>query len=735
MNVPKTFANCLLILFALTLTAQSQNPDFIIGKNRLTVDFDTVVTKARTIIPKEKITRIPAIVNDQFDEEFSASVGWKVISRNGKFATLTGDKDKVYYLASIPGIVQFRRPSSGKLFMDAARKDTHVDEVQSMTVSKLKTDFTGKGVIVGVVDSEFDHTHPAFLDKEGTSRFIAIWDQTATKETGTIPAFAFERTSQGAILNGDELAGTPEFGSTDMLVYHGTHVLSTAAGSDAGNKYTGVAPEALLLGCRVSVMGEDGFVSNIIDGITWMFHVADSLDMPCVVNLSLGDHDGPHDGTSVFDQWTSSATGKGRIIVGSAANSGDVKQHIQLDLNKESLITTKFSDASFMNKGTFWGQKGKEFSLRIHLRNTASGTVYSSNTITTNSSFESIDTIKTAGLEELVVNLVVANNHAANGKPNIHLTTMFESSDYDLILEFSGKGIIHGWSLYYSDFEKVSPLLNGTPTKGGDGDYSLAEVCGVSEHVITAGAYTTKIDMVDHNNQQVNLDDAMMGQTGYSTLNAIAPFSSKGPTLDGRIKPDIAAPGNYVVAAATAYMEGDWYTFGIWDDQTNTKGRYAAMNGTSMSSPFTAGVVALMLQACDTLSPASVRKFLQNSATQDSFTGSEQSNTWGAGKINALEAVKAVVHETAILSDAITVHNRPTLTVHDRLIRFYGIDKLNSSTSVSLVNLQGRVVFEQKLDKSNTLLLPPTLSNALYIVKLKNGVSTEYSSVKKIILK
>jgi len=112
-----------------------------------------------------------------------------------------------------------------------------------------------------------------------------------------------------------------------------------------------------------------------------------------------------------------------------------------------------------------------------------------------------------------------------------------------------------------------------------------------------------------------------------------APFSSRGPTKDGRIKPDIMAPG---VSIAGAYVENIWTgPFPCFDPC------YAIVSGTSMSSPFVAGTVALMLQsAAWALAPDDVRRILYTTA-QDRFPSAGKDMETGFGLLDAYAAVSA----------------------------------------------------------------------------------------------
>lgn len=95
-------------------------------------------------------------------------------------------------------------------------------------------------------------------------------------------------------------------------------------------------------------------------------------------------------------------------------------------------------------------------------------------------------------------------------------------------------------------------------------------------------------------------------------------FSSRGPTYDGRIKPDVAAQGSSVHSV-----------------QPNTLAEYGEAGGTSLSSPLVAGAAALVLQAHPYLTPTQVRDALRNTASQ---AGSPD-NDFGWGIVNAYEAI------------------------------------------------------------------------------------------------
>ncbi len=122
------------------------------------------------------------------------------------------------------------------------------------------------------------------------------------------------------------------------------------------------------------------------------------------------------------------------------------------------------------------------------------------------------------------------------------------------------------------------------------------------------------------------------GEKGW----VVAEFSSRGPTADGRIKPDIAAPGRYITAAEAGSGNG-----------------YVTYSGTSMATPFVAGVVALMLDADYSLTDTEVKAILFDAANVKDFGPAVQDVDYGFGITVAYNAVKAAGGFTGSFSDGL----------------------------------------------------------------------------------
>jgi hypothetical protein len=114
---------------------------------------------------------------------------------------------------------------------------------------------------------------------------------------------------------------------------------------------------------------------------------------------------------------------------------------------------------------------------------------------------------------------------------------------------------------------------------------------------------------------------AVAGWSGGPGLH-LAPFSSRGPTTDGRTKPDVAAPGVAITSAQAGQRTG-----------------YVSFSGTSMATPFTSGTVALMLQRDPALTPSLVASRIAATARDRGVAGHD--NDWGHGVLDGLAALAA----------------------------------------------------------------------------------------------
>jgi hypothetical protein len=229
-----------------------------------------------------------------------------------------------------------------------------------------------------------------------------------------------------------------------------------------------------------------------------------------------------------------------------------------------------------------------------------------------------------------------------NGKPRMFVYLENHSMDKVLITGTGTSGKINFWNAYTDNFEGFYGTFSADNmpwASNGNTDITISDFpCGDS--IISVAAYTTKNHWTSVN----------LGGYSYSTtFGSLASFSSHGPRVDGLSKPDIAAPGFGVVSSVNSFDTSfsanhsmvpyvvKNYKYG------NVNYKYAIMSGTSMASPMVCGVVALMLEKNPNLTPSEIRNILQSTATVDTFvTNTNNPNLWGAGKLNAWAAMKAI---------------------------------------------------------------------------------------------
>ena len=146
---------------------------------------------------------------------------------------------------------------------------------------------------------------------------------------------------------------------------------------------------------------------------------------------------------------------------------------------------------------------------------------------------------------------------------------------------------------------------------------------GTAHNVVTVGAYITKGSWKGMKGETFGSKDIQVG--------GIAPFSSIGPTRDGRVKPDVVAPGMMIASARSS---------AVAQSTSDPDSLHRMLAGTSMAAPHVAGLVALMFQYAPNLEAIDVAAVLRRNARLDGETGlfTIGSPVWGFGKIDARTA-------------------------------------------------------------------------------------------------
>jgi subtilisin family serine protease len=470
--------------------------------------------------------------------------------------------------------------------MDAAV--TRVNIPQFRNNSQLN----GQGVVIGIIDTGIDPNHPAF-----TGRILRIWDQDLSG-----PGVA-----EGAY--GVELKGANLTVSRDTDG-HGTHVAGIAGGKDA--QFGGVAPNA-----RFVIVKTDFQDAHIADGVRYIFRIARQLNRPAVVNLSLGGHWDAHDGSDPLSRIITSESGAGRIVCCAAGNEGNDNIHGSATLAPNQSRAMRFRiPSNAIREGVLNGWYPGGARLEISVR-TPGGFVTTPQPVIT------------SGFATRTYNLPDARVRVSTPRPDL------SNGDHHFLVQASGplpgsRATGGTWQLIVRNTSASSAQVdvwaiddqNGTEvtfTGTSMKDSMKIGSPGCSVGALTVAAFTTK-------RQWVDIDGHTQG-VGLS-LNDISDFSSEGPLRNGARKPDVAGPGAMIVSALSRDS--------VQERSDMLDSLHLVQAGTSMATPFIAGVVALLLQRNPQLDPAGIKALLQGASAIPNQAAGAFNPKWGFGLIDAL---------------------------------------------------------------------------------------------------
>jgi len=621
--------------------------------------------------------------------------------------------DAVVSLSSVE-CIEAAQPAH--MMMDKARNDTRVSDIHTPS-APLKTPFSGKGTIVGVIDGGVDFTHPAFFGPDGTTlRIKRVWCQDDDKGTAPVKyGYGSEYATQDDITKK----------GTDMQYYsHGCHVMGIAAGSDMTSPYFGVAYDADLAFAHFKDVD-----TGISDAISYIFEYADECDKPAVINMSLGTEMGPHDGSSLRDQLIDNLSGKGRIVVGAAGNNALINMHISKTFGEDETLFAGLGfleDMSGIGELQVWGDENSNLKVRVvTVDKTTMQPVYQSRAFNCNNSYNGTITLQKPYDQSSGYFSIVTQRSPLNNCPMAHIQLAI--SDYKptkvlaIIVTAEPGSTVHAWTNEnYCCFMQHLPVMDIPDNK-----YGTCEIGGIGKSIITVASYSTK-------NKLTKLDGSEY-ESGF-TLDDIAPYSNIGPTVDGRMKPDIAAPGSLIVSAfngtnssseqvAKTQFNGKTYYYGVYQ-------------GTSMASPHVAGIVATWLQAYPDLTPDQVREVFANTARHDLFTGTQPNNTWGYGKIDAYNGLLYVLNNFAEGSSVqpIADNNFSTNVIDGKLhVLFF---RPSTNNYINVYTASGSLVKSVNAARlgcgDEVIIDPADFTTGIYMVKI---ATDEHSQTIKLLSK
>jgi subtilisin family serine protease len=530
----------------------------------------------------------------------------------GRVTTVEMTLAAVEEVAGLDFVSGLFAPRSYRPTLDVSASEVGATYVWQNVTDARGRSVDGSGVLIGMVDTGVDLSHPDLKFSNGTSKVLYLWDQTGSGKPPEGFSYGVE-CSWGEINMGSCLENDT-FG-------HGTHVASIAASSGiASGNYRGIAPGASLIIVKsgAPICGGDSWSfddSHIIDGLRYLVDRARALKMRLVINLSFGGNIGGHDDTSPLEVVLDDLSTQGVVVTVAAGNEANSKVHATGSLSLANSARVSWGPTGQAHNATVdvWYPPNRTLSATLATPSgeTVPGPTGSNGTKTADGLVTILSENTTKGKEVMVT--VAANN-------------TLQTSGWNMILNAMDDGPNLKWDAWVdsdSCSDPAASFLSGDDYKvDASGTITLP---GTASGVITVGAYVSKNSWINQLGMEVSARALTVGD--------IADFSSQGPTRDGRTKPDLCAPGLFIAAARSSDVP---------PSENDPDQYHRVLAGTSMAAPHVAGVAALMLQYRPELTPQKVRSLLIEGANLDDFTGfidaSEGSNEWGWGKADARTA-------------------------------------------------------------------------------------------------
>ena len=473
-----------------------------------------------------------------------------VVPLLGRYAIVTLPESMLDEYSRRPQIEFIEKPTR-LYFEDLFSKEAScITQVQRNEPGNLR--LTGRGVLIGIVDSGVDYRHPAFLTADGKSRILRLWDQSIPGNppegyaTGT--EYTNEEINEALSLSVQE--GRRLVPSEDGSG-HGTAVLGVAAGSDfsRGAVNRGVAYESDLLVVKMGIPRQDSFprTTELMQGVDYLVRQAIRLGRPIALNLSFGNNYGSHRGDSLLETYLDNVSGMGKnVICVGMGNNGNDALHTGGKLSPGEIQEIELGVGAFEPTLNVQLWKNYEDEMEIYLENPAGERV--------GPLFETLGAQRwQAGNTELLIYYGkpapyhVTQEIYVDFLPQDEKTPYVDSGVWKIIL--AARNIKNG--------EYFLWLPGGKTLNPGTAFYlprpqGTLTIPATARRVISVGAYDAR-------------------------QNTYADFSGRGCRALPYPKPDLAAPGVDIYAPRPG-------------------GGYAAFTGTSFSTPFVTGAAALLME-------------------------------------------------------------------------------------------------------------------------------------------
>lgn len=724
MRLITRYSTLMLLMLAVSVSAQTSHERLSTWlqetiRNGSQTKISNTLQHGRRAETTTMLTTVFVQMKDGVDDEVLARYDCKKYAQLGDIAIVTIPLDKVDSLSQQPEVLRVEANDKSHPTMDTVPSISHLLPLYEQTAAHPA--FTGQGVMIGLMDIGFDLTHPTFYNDTSLSnyRIKAFWDQLAPHTERERFPVGCEWTTATDILSRQAATDGREQN-------HGTHTTGIAAGSGYNSPYRGVAWESDICLVANAVTEDTAFIdkadyylyTTATDalGFKYLFDYADSQNKPCVVSFSEGYTPFMDDDDRLFSLFLSRLVGPGHILVSSAGNECQSLTYFQKPLGVE-------------RTGSFI----RVYHPRANYRMMADG-----HPVVTLTAYQEKDVVnKELRLpmdgerwqNNLLVDTLFINNDTCAVSISRYQTPLIEGKTMYLINISSNRNI--------NALERIAMVIEGTDCEAevfgsstnsfGNYDTDVRwNAAEKSHNILAPGSFDAAITVgsTSHRLSFTNVNGDVINDTNDPEAGRLSWFSSVGPTIDKRTKPDVTAPGNYIISSlSSAYLEANPNATSYDVEHFDFEGRtyvWGAFSGTSMSTPVVAGIIALWLQAKPTLTPDDIRGILQRTCMHPEEQLTYPNNLYGFGEIDAYKGLLDILGIDGIKELS---HHQPQsvrVTAQDGMLHLLFAQKPTERVLLSIYATSGALLHRQWLtNTTQNIVLPlPVKTSGIYAVQL-----------------
>jgi subtilisin family serine protease len=587
--------------------------------------------------------------------------------------------------------------------------------------SPLPKAYDGDSILMGIIDTGIDFNHPDFKNANGKTRIQYIWDQKQSSGSSVPSPFNYGiEWRKGQIDSG-------LCNHSDIAYYgHGTHVAGIAAGNGkASNSHEGCASAA-----DIVVVGIDfnNAGPTIADAVQYIVSKATAAGKPFVINASLGDYYGSHDATDLEAKLIENmiADIPGRAMVAACGNAGNFKFHVKTQPNGDTLfswIRNSNNQYSYWCYGDTLQVKNLKFSVGANRFNFSDVGKTSFKNYDYALQVTKNDTLYRNGNRIGIIRSSAAIN--PYGIYELFIKIEPDSTGMYWRIETTGNGVHDAWNFDFISSGLPGPVLHPRIAKYAmpNVESTMVSSFQCSDEVITVANYNNLTCYYD-----VNGVLRYTGEIG----GELAQNSSKGPTRDGRYKPDVTATGHGVLSALPLSIISSLL---VNTPSVVAQGSMHVLSGgSSAASPVVAGLAALYLQRHPTATNKQVRDAIRFCAYSDDQTSYNLPDFhWGFGKLDGKATMTCGENTTNGFNQhfsekLLSVFPNP---FHDQLhIDF----KKPVKARIQLYGSDGRLLVEEPIDAEKYTFssekLPPGYKGLLLMRVSGSNVSEIYKLIR-----